>query len=80
LSDRIGGQLAREAPARIRAEAKRRREVRAAEPSITVELTAVEARALLRFDLDPPAEWLRAEQKIRKALEGEAEEIEDSAA
>lgn len=68
-NERIGGQLGREAPQRIREEAKRRREEPRREPLITVVLTRAEAQALLRFDLDPPLEWQQAERKIRAALE-----------
>lgn len=35
---------------------------------VTVTLTEAEAKALLRFDLDPPPEWVSAEVKIRTAL------------
>jgi hypothetical protein len=65
---RIGGQLAREAPNRIRREAQRRRKEPRREPEIQVSFTPAEARALLRFDLDPPPEWISAEAKIRHAL------------
>lgn len=69
MGDRIGGQLAREAPKRIREEAQRRRAERE-QRKVTVTLTEAEARALLRFDMDPPPEWLSAETKLRAVLAG----------
>lgn len=67
--DRIGGQLAREAPERIRAEAKRRRAQPRIQPEVQITLTVEEAKALLRFDLDPAPEYFTAEAKVRRALD-----------